>query len=30
MIPVEQPDAFDRLIDGFLTQHYPAAVPAGR
>ena len=30
MIPVEQPEAFDRLIDGFLAQHYPAVATAGR
>jgi 3-oxoadipate enol-lactonase len=29
MIPIEQPEVFDRLIDGFLTQHYPATAPAG-
>jgi 3-oxoadipate enol-lactonase len=30
MIPIEQPAMFDALLDGFLTRHYPAAVPAGR
>jgi 3-oxoadipate enol-lactonase len=25
MIPVEQPEAFDRLLDAFLAQHFPAS-----